>query len=271
MNHKRQNWRWWVDVTLFVGFVLAALLDLTGLPVHQWLGLGVGLLAGYHLLAHWGWVRSVSGRLANGASQAARRYYLVDAGLLLGFGVILVTGLGISTWLNLSLESYAAWREVHVAATLGTLALVVIKIGLHGRWVVNVGRRVVHSPAQPATPARAAPVALATPAPASPRRPQIDTGRRDFLRLMGIVSLAAFVAASSALDDDSAQAQAGEPVSVETEENTSQAANSRSSSAVASGSTGCVVQCNRRCSYPGHCRRYRDSNHNGRCDFGECA
>jgi hypothetical protein len=30
------------------------------------------------------------------------------------------------------------------------------------------------------------------------------------------------------------------------------------------------VRCDRRCSYPGHCRKYTDSNGNGRCDLGEC-
>lgn len=32
----------------------------------------------------------------------------------------------------------------------------------------------------------------------------------------------------------------------------------------------CTVRCGRRCFYPGHCRRYRDTNGNGRCDLGEC-
>lgn len=37
-----------------------------------------------------------------------------------------------------------------------------------------------------------------------------------------------------------------------------------------SSSNACTLQCERRCSYPGHCRRYRDTNQNNRCDYGEC-
>jgi len=33
----------------------------------------------------------------------------------------------------------------------------------------------------------------------------------------------------------------------------------------------CVVRCPNRCSYPGKCRRYVDTNGNGLCDLGECA
>lgn len=135
------------------------MLDLTGLPIHQWLGLGVGLLAGYHLMAHWSWVKSVSSRLVSTASGQARRYYLVDAGLFAGLSLILVTALAMSTWFDLALEPYHSWYDLHVIATITTLALTVVKVG----------------------------------------------------------------------------------------------------------------QCYRRCSYPGHCRRYRDSNGNGRCDLGECA
>jgi hypothetical protein len=32
----------------------------------------------------------------------------------------------------------------------------------------------------------------------------------------------------------------------------------------------CSVRCRRGCSFPGHCRRYIDSNGNGKCDLGEC-
>jgi hypothetical protein len=38
-----------------------------------------------------------------------------------------------------------------------------------------------------------------------------------------------------------------------------------------SSDQSCVVQCGRRCSFPGHCRRYTDTNGNNRCDLGECA
>ena len=35
-------------------------------------------------------------------------------------------------------------------------------------------------------------------------------------------------------------------------------------------STACTIRCNKGCSYPGHCRRYVDTNRNNRCDLGEC-
>ncbi len=142
-NVERQRACWLIDAGLFAGFVLAMLLDLTGVALHEWLGAAVGVVAGYHLLAHWQWVKSITTRLLGRASRQARQFYVVDAGLLAGFVAIGATGLVISTWLDLSLlpASYQAWRDAHVLASLATLGLLVLKIGLHWRWIVTVAER----------------------------------------------------------------------------------------------------------------------------------
>ena len=92
----------------------------------------MGVLAGYHLIKHWSWVKSVTGRLVKGGAGKSRLCYLVDAGVMLGMLLMIVTGIVISTWLSLPLGNYLAWRNVHVAASIATLLLVVLKIGMIG-------------------------------------------------------------------------------------------------------------------------------------------
>jgi len=283
MKTDKQKKNWLVDATLFAGFLLAMFLDLTGVSVHQWLGVAVATLAGYHLLAHGQWVASVTQRFFGRTSNQARRFYLVDAGLLIGFAAIGVTGLAISAWLNLALTDYAAWRTIHVLASVITLGLVVVKIGMHWRWIVNVaGRRLVLQPARANTVLAAQPVRV---------------GRREFVRLMSFVGVSALFAGANALRDDGTgvsdasvvQAQAlsaadvrtnapsalagtptAAPIATRTPPPTL-AAVARSASAATTNTTGaCVVRCNKRCTYPGRCRRYVDTNGNKRCDLGEC-
>ena len=248
MQRDKQKTNWIIDAVLFGGFLLALWLDLTGLAAHQWLGLAVGALAGYHLGAHWSWVQAVTGRLFGGTSKRSRLFYAVDAGLAAGFAAILLTGLAISTWLDLPLASGAVWRNVHVLASVLTLALLVGKIGLHWRWIASVARRCIFQ-AVTSTGSDAV-----RPAPVATR---VD--RRDFLRIMGIAGAAALLAGMNVLSDG------GAPTEVSP---------SSEASAGAAASTGsvssCTVRCQRRCSYPGHCRRYADANGNGRCDLGEC-
>lgn len=250
-NNSHQS-NWIVDASTFTGFWMAAMLDLTGLAVHQWLGLAVGILVMYHILVHWTWIKSITQRWTGHTSAQARRFYLIDAGLLAGFSLILLTGLVISTWLGLTLANYTTWYTLHVMATLITLGFVVVKIGAHWRWIVNVGRKMFHPDPLPAK----------RPLAVQPVPSPVNRERRDFLKLMGVVSVAALIAAYSALENDnSADAQSSL--------NNSQPTSSLVSSESNNTSSLSTVCCNRGCSYPGHCRRCVDSNSNGRCDLGE--
>lgn len=248
MNAQRQRSNWWLDALLLVGFLFAMLLDVTGLGWHQWLGIALPALAFYHLVRHWQWVKTVSGRFFGKTSATARRFYLVDAALLTGLLTIALTGLVISSWLNLTLANYAAWHTVHVAASVVSLGLLVLKVGLHWRWIVSTLRRYVLPPRRVSVPG-----GTLEPVP-------VRVTRRDFIGLMSAVGALSVVAAAQALSGEvsaaNATAETGTRLTTTVDE--------------AAASTTCAVACNRRCSYPGQCRRYTDSNGNGRCDLGEC-
>jgi hypothetical protein len=249
-----------IDAALLAGFLATFFVDLTGLVAHQWLGMAVGLLVGYHFLSHWNWVKSVTLRFVGQTSRQARHYYVTDASLMLGFALILVTGLVISSWLALPLENYAIWKNIHVIASIVTLLIVVGKIGLHWRWIVTTARRffVPAAPAVAGFPMRPVPVSA-----------RMD--RRSFLTLMGLVSIASVIAVKSALDDPSVLVEMAISGTTLQETNQAKQAANASSSLNNTASGGCVVRCNKGCSYPGHCRRYVDTNGNNRCDLGECA
>jgi hypothetical protein len=262
MKTNKQVINWVIDAGLLLGFLLAFFLNLTGLDVHQFLGVGLGIFAGYHLLRHWDWVRAVTAKFFSATSPRVLAFYTLDAALLLGFGVIIATGVAISSWLSLAGGVYTVWKNLHVYSSLITLALVMLKIGLHWRWIVKTAARLLpegQPQLQPAL-ARAA-------APASS-----NISRRHFLTLMGVVGVSSWAAAGNVLSQDKvAQAATG------TTTTTGSAATGSTITGFAAGTTssatttGCVLRCNKGCSYPGRCRRYTDSNKNGKCDLSECA
>jgi hypothetical protein len=161
--------------------------------------------------------------------------------------------------LDLSLGNAAAWRELHVDVSIITLALVVFKIAVHWLWIVSVARKYVFAPGNP-KPASHPGYPGNTVAPRLQPAPVV-AGRRDFLKLMGVVGVASLISLASALD----------PIDNTGSASDSQSSSSDSQSYTGSASSGCSVLCPRGCSYPGHCRRYTNSNGNGRCDYGECA
>ena len=267
--YTKQKTRGWVDAVLFTGFIATFFLDFTGVELHQWIGVFGGMLAVYHLLSHWDWVSAVTQRFFDRTSGRARQYYVLDGAMLIGFAVITITGLIISSWLNLTLTHYTAWLTVHITASILTLLVLMLKLALHGRWIVSAVRGVfTHRAPQPAH-------LTAVPVHASGR----PVSRREFLEVMGVAGAASLLAlvqgadSLKALSGGVAQAasQDASQTSSETASTSSQSGTSQSATASNNASSTCSVRCNRGCSYPGHCRRYVDSNNNNYCDLGECA
>lgn len=292
---------WIVDAVLFTGFLLAFWMDLTGLSLHQWLGVLVGVLVAYHLLVHWSWVkRTVTTLFKRWVSQPFA-YLLLDSVLGLSFAVMMVTGLVLSTWLNLELAFYEVWRVTHILSSIWALVLLVFKLVLHWRWITCVLERFI-------LPARRA--------PQSPRGATVDFARREFLGVMGVAGVAAGlsmlnagkalfrtfdappeVAAAAptqpaAMPAPRAVAPTATPTSAPTAPGAAAASSAVGSASAPTATPSptatpqptatlpptatplptqtCVVRCPRGCSYPGRCRKYTDRNGNGKCDWGEC-
>ncbi len=263
MPSSKQKWSWAVDALLFAGFLVAMWLDLTGLAMHQWWGIAVAALAVYHLVAHRHWVSAVTGRLARGrASANALQKWSVDAGVAIGFVAITITGVAMSTWLGLDLAAYEAWRTVHVVVSVATLALIMAKIALHWRWIVSTAHKIFGRAQQPARrPEAAGGLAVPQPVPAAVTR---VLGRREFVGLMVSVGAVSLWTGAKALAPEHNTAESATDIIALDGASIASTSTSRATSST------CSVACGRRCSYPGHCRRYADSNNNGRCDLGEC-
>ena len=269
MNTKQKT-NWWIDLFLFAGFIITFFLDLIGVDAHQWIGIFSGTLAAYHLFLHLDWVEAVSKRFFVKTSGRARLFYSLDALLLLGFATIAVTGLVISTWLNLPLSNFSTWLNIHITVSIATLVLLLLKLTLHWRWIAHIARNIWARPVLP-------------PAKNSVVQPvKVSSGymgRRQFLQVMGVVSAASFLAlvnASRGLAESAATPEdtsttvdttATEDVATQTTSSTVITSTSSSSS---SSNSSCTVQCQKNCSYPGHCHRYVDTNNSGRCDLSEC-
>ena len=310
MKNNKHKTNWYLDVILLLLFLILFFMDITGVALHQWLGVGLGLLIMIHLINHWDWVECIISRFFGKTSNKARLYAVIDALLLLGLVMIIESGLVISTWFNLTWIDYATWWEIHIYSAISTLVLTVIKIALHRTWIINTTRKIF---------ARQA----VSPAPLVPAG-ATAVSRRQFLAAMGLISLGSALAISNVLprrssaqattaiatEEDLQIAQAA--AAVQSEPTATQAAATATqleptqtttvsteaptqvveptatavptevptvaptatTAAVASSSSlVCTRSCRKRrhCSYPGDCRDYTDQNGNGLCDLGECA
>lgn len=262
MNTKQKT-NWWIDLALFTGFITTFFLDITGVEVHQWIAFFIGALAAYHLFIHRAWVGAVSKRFFVRTSRQARIYYIFDVLLLLGFAIIGVTGLIISTWLNLSLSNFTTWLNIHITISIATLVALLLKLTFHWRWIVRSTRQIWAEPV----------MASAKNAATQPVRAGSNhMGRREFLHVMGVMGVASFLALANASKSLAETVATIDAITIEEADaqTISDAVTPSNQSSSSSSSSNCTVRCRKACSFPGHCHRYVDTNNNNRCDFGEC-
>jgi hypothetical protein len=265
-----------VNSILFLIFLVAYFLDLTGLPLHQWLGLFVGAVTLLHLLNHWQWVKAITKRFFNSSSPISRINYLLDVLLCLGITTIIGSGLVISTWFGVNGIVFSLWRLIHVYFSLGTLVIIFLKLFLHWKTIACTARQFF--PRKRA----AYPQTIFSMQCENPR----TICRRDALRTLGMISVAGGIvliktmtslkipevenlpleSQNSSLIQSSNEIQ---PSSLDVTTNPSVSAATTVPNPNQT-SSNCVVSCPNGCSYPGRCRRYVDNNNNQRCDLGEC-
>ena len=309
---NKQVFYWVVDLIILASLVLEYELDWTGLQVHELLGLAVFGIMLVHLLTHWRWVITVTGKVFESVSSVSSKAtfcYVINAALLFLFSSIVITGLIISSLLNLPLamQSYEFWRFLHVSVSYLTLVMVGLKLATHWKWIVNTTTRKIFRGKKDV------PVVAAKADSSSVSRRQFMAQTCVFSGAMVIagVSYAAWMKKNLFADDSTVQAAstsveaataepqiiyvtatpeqqvAAEAATVVTEESSTvieqpvviatavptaipTAIPTSVRPAAASSSSGTTsVRCNRGCSYPGHCRRYEDTNGNNICDLSE--
>jgi hypothetical protein len=138
MNAHRTTINLLLDLTLAIAFLISFQPVLTGLAIHEWLGLALGGALIVHLLLHRRWAIGVTRKWLSKLPFKTRVYTFVDASLLVAFLTIIGSGVAMSRVVGplfgLTGSTGSAWFVVHKWSSMLTLALVGIKLVLHRTW-----------------------------------------------------------------------------------------------------------------------------------------
>lgn len=123
-----------VEIYLDVGLLLTLLLlfspRLTGLPLHEWLGIALAVPLVVHLVLSWTWIRTAARRVATGVVRSRINYFL-NWTLFVLVVVEIVSGVGISQAalpaMGVPTVNDRAWRALHNVS----LNLTLLVIGFH--------------------------------------------------------------------------------------------------------------------------------------------
>lgn len=134
----------WLDALLLVAYTLAYSLGFTGIAIHEWLGIGLGVVLVVHLTLHWDWVVRTTRKLLRRGGRE-RFVWLVNLLLLVSMTLCVASGILISEValpeLGIHVPASFFWRQMHGTTATLTLILVPIHAALRWRWIVGMARR----------------------------------------------------------------------------------------------------------------------------------
>jgi len=136
----------WFDAVLLLGYTLAYSYGFTGIAIHEWLGIGLGIALLFHLTLHWDWVVRTSRKLIDPRGRD-KVIWLVNLFLLFAMVFCIASGILISRvalpFFGLYTLGGPFWSRLHVLTAEITLGLVPVHVALRWRWILGVGRRLV--------------------------------------------------------------------------------------------------------------------------------
>src|SRR4051812_24151582 len=95
-SRNRNTLNLFVDIAIFLAFLVAMAPHFSGIAVHEWLSIAFGAAIVTHLLLHWQWIAEVTRRFFGKAQWSARANYVLNALLFVDVTVVIFTGLMIS-------------------------------------------------------------------------------------------------------------------------------------------------------------------------------
>jgi len=141
----------WLDIIIFVAFLVTMDPRSSGIAIHEWLSLAMLAALTLHLLLSWDWIINISQRFMGKLGTQNRINYILNWLLFIDGTLLIVSGVMISEvaipFLGIRLPEGFAWRRLHdMSANLGLLMLG-LHTALHWSWIVNTFSRYLVQPA----------------------------------------------------------------------------------------------------------------------------
>ena len=134
-----------VDAVALAVYLVAANPALTGIGLHEWIGLGVFVAFAAHAAQHAGWVADTVRGALRFPAPARVANLVLDALILVAFMTVTVSGVLVSGAVlpafGLYADGYYFWDPLHAIAAKALLALLLVHVAVHWKWLYNFVRK----------------------------------------------------------------------------------------------------------------------------------
>ena len=130
-----------IDIAALAVYLVAANPAVTGIGIHEWLGLGMLVIFFVHAAMHVDWViEAVRGSFVR-LSWARTGNAVLDLVIVAVVMVVMVSGVMVSgavlPALGLYADGYYFWDPLHAIAAKALLALLLVHVVAHWRWLAG--------------------------------------------------------------------------------------------------------------------------------------
>ena len=130
-----------IDIAALAVYLVAANPAVTGIGIHEWLGLGMLVIFFVHAAMHVDWVIEAVRRSFVRLSWARTGNAVLDLVIVAVVMVVLVSGVIVSgavlPALGLYADGYYFWDPLHAIAAKALLALLLVHVVAHWRWLAG--------------------------------------------------------------------------------------------------------------------------------------
>jgi hypothetical protein len=137
-----------LNLTMFGAFLAVSNPHLTGISIHEWLGVSFIAALVTHLLFNWEWIVNVGKTFFRKFWHQSRLNFVVDTAFFIVMTGVLFSGLMISKsvlpTLGIQLGAGGSWKSIHFMLSDASIILLGLHFALHWKWVLsNVSRYIV--------------------------------------------------------------------------------------------------------------------------------
>lgn len=141
---KRVTFHTCLNYVLFAAILAAGAVPLTGLRVHEWIGMTIVVLVVIHLSARWKWLIAASRGLRMSGAWRLRTNVAINAALLATTIMTIYSGLMISQSVlpafGIRVNDSSFWDQAHKTSQLLMTFAIGFHLAINWDWIVKVVR-----------------------------------------------------------------------------------------------------------------------------------
>ena len=136
---KKYHFKLLLDIIMTICFICIMKIKITGMSLHEKLGIIIFVLICTHLILNYKWIKGVSGKLFDKKMKPIIKVsYALNVLLCLLILIIVISGIMISVTIftQISAGNREIWANVHKTASLSAFICISILVGLHWKMVM---------------------------------------------------------------------------------------------------------------------------------------